>query len=193
MSDELDDATKNLRDALKKVALNNLSAEFLAKYGDPTDPNNPVTWKPSTRAERGLSLEERVHFLELDSDLEQDALGSLLRELQTLRAEMMMDKLKERGPEGEALAGLLKTLMESGGSADGPGNGHNYAGSAQGIAPDTIVDTVDGPIRADQIPGYREDPSWRPSPDWADANCTCPAHVAMREQKDQPGSTGFYL
>ena len=61
-----------------------------------------------------------------------------------------------------------------------------------------MVETPQGLIRGDQIPGYKNDPDWRPSPDWMDANCMCPSHVAQREhaQEDPPGSfggTGLYL
>jgi hypothetical protein len=78
---------------------------------------------------------------------------------------------------------------------DSPDTPVRYAGSTTGAKGEQLIDTVDGMIRMDQIPGYVDDPKWAPSPDWVDANCNCPEHRARREQNgpDDDPLTGMYL
>lgn len=169
--------------------LKDADPELIERYGNPLDENDPRHWQPSEREERGISLADRVRLLELDMDLQLMTSAKVLEWMVRQEQEKLLEQLKS-DPEGAIRRLLGKEPTRSFGPE---GSDHAYAGSTKGIAPDTIVDTVDGPIRADQIPGYRNDPDWRPSPDWAEANCTCDAHVAAREANKNNGPTGFYL
>lgn len=194
------DAPQEFRDALQRSLENN--PEYVEKYGNPFDETDPRNWSPTERKERGLSLEDRLSLLELDVESQEVVLSKLTEFMVSEQAKQMKEELL-RDPEA-----FIKKMINNGTLPQGewgPGNdkdGARYAGSTEGIKPDQQVPTVDGPIRADQIPGYRNDPAWRPSPDWVDANCTCPTHVAQREaanQKPTDGTddkdfpTGFYL
>lgn len=179
---ELDD----LRKAMEQDVYNSEEFKKLTeKFGDPKDKNNPLTWIPSQRKEKGLSIEERLSYLELDVELVQSTLDSVLVTVNKLRLDGLLDKLRVKGPEGAALADLLEGLR--------PGEAPSATtdNHSEKIASDTIVKTVDGDIRVDQIPGYRDDGSWQPSPDWIDANCPCQAHEEKRRNSNGP--TGFYL
>lgn len=200
-----------LRELVEKRKQDN--PELIEKFGDPTNPDDPRFWSPSTRKEKGVSVEDRLTFLELDMEAMTLAFGPVLKWYMQKQAEEMVAKLRDNpmgvlkemldsGMEPADAIGMLselaKRVQESG--SYGP-NGHDgpaYAGSTAGLAPDSIVESKDGPIRADQIPGYRNDPSWRPSPDWIDANCMCPTHVAQRAaanggSDDDGYGSGLYL
>ena len=198
-----------LRKKLEEV-MASADPELVAKFGNPLDENDPKTWLPSKRAENGISLEDQVKYLGLD--LESSALfsGRLMEMVMSLQnqlailqkwvAEKMADEFTENvknNPE-KAVEQLKKLMNLTGDQApigswgpldDNPNSPVRYAGSTQGIKPDQMVDTPQGPIRADQIPGYSSDPNWKPSPDWVDANCMCPVHVESR--KNQFGINPF--
>lgn len=171
------------------------SPEYVAKFGNPLDANDPRNWSPSERKERGVSFEDRLTFLELDVEAQQTVLSKVsLWMIEQQRKEMLAEMKND--PE----AFLRKMMGQAGSRGPNGDTGPAFAGSTVGIAPDEIVDTVDGPIRADQIPGYRNEPGWHPSPDWADANCTCPTHTQQREAAkgsqlngDDNFPNGFYL
>jgi hypothetical protein len=178
--------------------------ELFEKYGDPTDENDPRFWQPSDRAEKGVSPEDRLKFLELDVEAMALAFGPVLKWVIAKQVEEMKAKVKEdpigflqsmleTGADPAQVTEILKEVLASRGSYGPNGeSGHAYAGSTQGIAPDTMVDSINGPIRADQIPGYRNDPNWRPSPDWVDANCTCENHKALRAQHNDGEADGGF-
>lgn len=191
---------QDVRDAIERSKREN--PELIAKYGDPSDENDPRFWTPSERAERGVSLEDRVKYLELDQEMSMLTLGPVLQWVMQKKAEEMAEQMR-RDP-----VAFLRNALESG--ADPKlilsaiteaqnGSSHEDASSNHSLAPDTLVETVQGKIRADQIPGYRDDPDWQPSPDWIDANCVCERHQAMRAASegkrpdDGDYSTGLYL
>jgi len=200
--------------------------ELTEKYGNPLDENDPRNWTPSQRAEKGVSLEKQVELLGLDMEAQTMATGTLIRKI--LDLEFQLDKLQQWAAQKmadefltlvkenpEKAAEYLKSMLANGApppSPDGTSRGQwgpleddpnasiRYAGSSRGIAPDQLVETPEGLIRGDQIPGYVNDPNWRPSPDWMQANCMCPAHVAEREREkdrnpfdDGDSGTGMYL
>lgn len=203
MSRELPEELREMIEARKQT-----NPELFEKYGDPTDENDPRFWLPSSREERGVSLEDRVRYLELDQETSMLAFAPVLQwVLRKQRDEMIAELQKDpvaflrKALESGADPQEILTAMASTQGSHGPDGDHGpaYAGSTSGIAPDTMVDTVQGKIRADQIPGYRNDPSWQPSPDWIDANCTCERHQALRAASnngsgdDGDFSTGLYL
>ena len=184
---------------LMEEAVRNADPKMVAKYGNPLDEDDPRTWTPSRRAEAGISLEDQVKFMGLDLEAQAMVIAKLVFELQNLQ-DWVAEKTKAEFLE------LLRTNPEAAGkqlAAMLDNNSYQtpepYAGSVDVTQPDTTISTVNGPIRVRDIPGYRDDPEWKPSPDWIDANCTCPAHVAKREEanRTKPGSgdfpTGFYL
>ena len=207
---------ERLEKLIKEVADRN--PELVAKFGNPLDKDDPRNWTPTERAEKGLSTEEQLRLLGLDMESQQHGVSLLVGRLFDL--EFQLDKLQKWAAEKMAddfvrmvredpdkAADYMKRMLELGESGNEPRgewgpleNDPNasirYAGSSQGIAPDQMVETPDGIIRGDEIPGYVNDPNWRPSPDWMDANCMCPTHVAKREngKDDNPfGGTGMYL
>jgi hypothetical protein len=185
---------KMLEDMLK-----NTDPKLVAKYGNPLDENDPRMWTPSQRKERGISLEDQVTYLGLDIEAQTLVLGQQMTTIATLRAMLMefltdyVTDLMKTNPEK-----AVKTLMRFSGVTpetaapvgswgpldNNPDSPVRYAGSTAGIAPDQLIETPQGVIRADQIPGYHNDPSWKPSPDWVDANCMCPTHQASRKNND---------
>lgn len=185
---------EDLRRQLEKM-VNGADPELLKKYGNPLDEDDPRSWLPSTRKNRGVNPLDRLEMLELDMEKSILSFGELAREVKRIadyvarqQAEEIAEQMKTDPKAAmEKLMSVLGIQPEDGppipDGAFGPNgeNGPAYAGSTQGVPPDTIVETVDGPIRADQIPGYENSPDWRPSVDWLDANCTCPLHVAQRE------------
>lgn len=191
-----EDLPKELREKLEELVAQ-VDPAFLAKFGNPLDPNDARHWKPSERKERGVSIEDRLAFLELDMESMQSSFARVMEWIMTQQEKEYQAKIAELVSNPEKAREFMEQLL--GPAARGPEGDHGpaYAGSTRGIQPDELVDTVDGPIRADQIPGYRNDPDWKPSPDWADANCTCPAHVAAREAAGDPGREerppGMYL
>ena len=204
----------NLRELLEKRK--EIDPELFEKYGDPTNPDDPRFWSPSKRKEEGLSIEDRLTYLELDVEAMTLAMGPVMTWVLRKQAEEMAAQLRDdpigflknmvaKGASPEEaleLIGSLTNAMEQqqpnyerSYGPDGT-DGNAYAGSTQGIAPDTMVDSINGPIRADQIPGYRNEPGWRPSPDWVDANCTCESHKAQRaaaSNGEMDGGFGQYL
>lgn len=194
-SENLPDPT---RQALEKMLESN--PEYVAKYGNPFDETDPRNWSPSDRKAKGVSLEDRLALLELDVEGQTIVLNKLTEYMMAEQSRQLKEEML-KDPEG-----FLRKLLNGGDlprAEWGPGDdkdGARYAGSTEGVKPDQLVPTPDGMIRADQIPGYRNDPAWRPSPDWVDANCTCPTHVAQREaashkqiSDDDGFPTGFYL
>jgi hypothetical protein len=178
---------KMLEEVLKKA-----DPAMVEKFGNPLDENDPRMWTPSKRIENGVSLEDQIKLLGLDVEAHAVAMANQMTTVATLRAmfmEFMTDyiaDLMRTNPEK-----AVKLLMKMGGMEgpagswgpldNDPNSPVRYAGSTVGIAPDQMIDTPDGMIRADQIPGYRNDPDWKPSPDWVDANCMCPTHQASRK------------
>jgi len=167
-------------------AVDQAGPEFIAKYGNPLDENDPRHWSPTERAERGLSLADQVKLLGLDVEVLQISLGKVVQWVaykQQQEAEELVEEMKTN-PKA-ALEKVMKMLGEVppnltgalGDSDDGP----LYAGSVKGQPGDAIVSTPQGMIRVDQIPGYKDDPDWQPSTDWVDMNCLCESHVAIRE------------
>jgi hypothetical protein len=198
-----------IKEALKQAR--EKRPDLIEKFGDPEDENDPRFWAPSERKERGVSLEDRITYLELDMEATLKATGPTIMWVMEKQREEELAKLKEDPAayiqnmiaNGADPVELVKGLLELRASIAGDGqitddNGNTFAGSSQGLAPDTVVDTVNGQIRADQIPGYRNSPDWRPSIDWVDANCTCEEHKRMRAaassgEADGGFSTGMYL
>lgn len=178
----------------------NADPEALAKFGNPLDENDPRMWTAKERADKGLSAEEQIQLLANDVDAITLTVGKLAKDLFDMRMAAMLAEIKAN-PEA-ALEKLLANYNDPDKNfgPNGP-SGPAYAGSLSDprISPDTIVETVDGPIRADQVPGYKNVPGWTPSPDWAEANCACDAHKAMRAaannkpEDDDKFPTGFYL
>lgn len=200
---DLNDLPEEQKEVIRRTMAEN--PELVERFGNPFDASDPRMWKPTAREDADISLDDRVHYMALDIEMLQDAVARLIvknSELETLLRIQSLKQLAKDDPEAAAkeLLKLLDGAIPP--AAYGPegDDGPAYAGSTgHGITPDSVVETVNGPIRAEQIPGYKNDPEWRPSPDWAEANCTCPAHVAMREQAGSPFSdgdefpTGFYL
>jgi hypothetical protein len=212
---------EQLRKLIENAVANN--PDMVEKFGNPLDKEDPRNWTPTERAEKGLSTEEQLRLLGLDVEAQAQAIASVtmrtfdlvaqLDLLQHWAADQMAKEFKALVADGkiDEAMGLMKKLMGGQAPESQPGQwgpledkedaSIRYAGSARGIAPDQMVETPQGLIRGDQIPGYRNDPNWRPSPDWMDANCMCPAHVAKREHdNDNPfnsdggfGGTGLYL
>jgi hypothetical protein len=191
-----------------QAAIDAAGPEFIAKFGNPLDPNDPRHWLPTERAERGLSVNDRVRLLELDMEVMQISMGKVIRYLGELQEKELLEDLK-RDPQA-ALRKLAQMVGEEvpeelirklGETEDGP----LYAGSVQGQPGDKLVVTPQGTIRVNQIPGYKNDPNWIPSTDWVDMNCLCPTHVAQREENaidnrfssltnpDDDGRGGMYL
>lgn len=184
------------RKALEE-AVANADPALIEKYGNPLDPNDPRHWEPSERGARGVSINDRTRLLELDMELVQQSVARLVDHMMRQQAREFLAEM-EANPE--AAMKKLAAYTESIPRSYGPNGeaGPAFAGSTKGLPPDAQVETPDGVIRADQIPGYRNDPDWRPSPDWAEANCMCATHVAAREAaKENPqfpdGPTGMYL
>ncbi len=206
---------------LKKILESAVAAnpDLVEKFGNPLDQDDPRNWTPTKRAEQGLPLEEQFRLLGLDMEAQRLGFASLTGKLLNLDyqldiiqkwvADQMAKEFAELVKNGEvdkAMA-MMQKLMGAGEEAppgqwgpleNSPDASVRYAGSATGIAPDQMVETPQGIIRGDQIPGFKNDPNWRPSPDWMDANCMCPSHVAQREhgQEDPSGGfggTGLYL
>lgn len=200
----MDEETRKLLEEAMKHA----DPEMIAKFGNPLDANDPRSWTPSKRIEEGVSLEDQVKYLGLDLEAQTVLFSRIMNDISRLQEqtfELMKSQLLEQmknDPEG-----AVKKLMELAGLGhdtptgsygpleNDPNSPVRYAGSTEGIAPDQMVDTPQGMIRADQIPGYVNDPKWKPSPDWVDANCMCPEHVRQREGNQNPfdGPTGMYL
>lgn len=191
------------RDLVSKMV--NENPEYVEKYGNPLDDSDPRNWSPTRRREEGLSVEDRLKYLELNFEVVDEIVKRLsVWYLEQLKKEMLKEMQEDP-------AGFLTKMLDANGLGPvnpnykgdfGPNgdNGPAFAGSTKGIAPDTIVDSINGPIRADQIPGYKNEPDWRPSPDWIDANCTCPVHTAQRAANNDGEAdggfgdrTGFYL
>jgi hypothetical protein len=207
----MDEETKKLMEQ----ALEHADPELIEKFGNPLDENDPRIWTPTKRIEQGVSLEDQVKYLGLDVEAQSIMLGDLLKRYASLQETVMeltkahlLEKLKT-DPEG-AIQDVLR-MSGLGGHDKGsygplendPNSPVRYAGSTKGIQPDQMVDTPNGMIRADEIPGYQNDPNWKPSPDWVDANCMCPEHVRTREAQakydpfninpDDDGRGGMYL
>jgi len=192
---------KQIRDAMEK------DPTLADRYGNPFDKNDPRFWKPTDRTD--LSLEDQVKYLANDVEAISRTLSMTMEkvaELNTVVADMEGRELQRRIQEvkddpAKAVALMEEIVEKIKGGLDkqhtdkfyGPEgeNGPAYAGSTQGIPPDAQVSTPNGYIRADQIPGYRNDPEWRPSPDWVEANCTCPAHVRDREAAAESNPFGI--
>jgi hypothetical protein len=190
--------------------LKNADPALIEKYGNPLDENDPRTWSPSKRAEKGLSLEDQVKFLGLDLESMSMLAAKMYQELGVLREWVLEQQKKEfvalvkEDPEK-----AVEQLMSMLGGTDAvkgaygpldpadPNSPVRYAGSTEGGAPTQMIDTPQGMISIKDIPGYVDDPNWRPSPDWVDANCMCPTHVQMREANNgtTPGDDfpGLYL
>lgn len=221
-----DEVRKAMEDLLKDA-----DPALVEKFGNPLDETDPRNWTPSKRAEAEIDPVDRLRMLELDVEAQHTIISVMSRTLGTLveyaqeQAKREITRLIEENPEqaierlmelGETFGpllgmgnGLLDALAAVKGAAKGsygpldndPNGPVRYAGSSQGIAADQLVDTPDGLIRGDQIPGYVNDPKWKPSPDWMDANCMCPQHQARRAQDnggqhtdpDTDFPTGFYL
>lgn len=210
---------------LKKLieeAVANADPELVEKFGNPLDENDPRMWSPTERIEKGISLEDQVRYLALDVEAHSLALTDALKRniefnvqldrLQRWAAEQMATQFMElvkTDPEAAANQ-LAKYLGETGMDSvmpkpsygpleDSPDAAIRYAGSAEGASPHQMVETPNGLIDIKDIPGYVDDPKWRPSPDWVDANCMCPTHVRAREaaNRTNPGDddfpTGLYL
>lgn len=195
-----EDLRKKLEEVVNKAAAQRMqerNPEFVAKYGDITDPENPFTWKPSTRKDKGLSLGDRLKYAELDIEITMEGLAKHISQtydqigdLQNVVGSLALVLMRSgQFPELDELLSSLTANTNQREGAD-PFNGGP-------IPPDHILQTVDGPIRADQVPGYKEVPGWVPSPDWLDANCACPVHTAKRDadRNKRPGDDlpGLYL
>lgn len=189
----MDDETRRMIEA-------SLDPEMVARFGNPLDESDPRNWTPSKRAKEGLSVEQQFELLALDVEQLQMGLAKVIAMVMQVRQyinEQEKQKFVEQiknDPEG-AINKLMEMLGGGQGSnrngqwgplEDKPDASIRYAGSSQGIAPDQMVETPQGLIRADEIPGYRNDPNWMPSPDWIEANCMCPSHVASRENNSNP-------
>lgn len=183
-------------------ALKHMDPEMIAKYGNPLDPTDPRHWQPTLRGERGVSLADRVRLLEIDMELQQLSVSKIANLVMHHEEAELRRSFKE-DPQGtiDRVAKMFEDMPTARG-ANGE-SGPAYAGSTQGLRPTDLVETPQGVIRADQIPGYRDDPDWRPSPDWADANCMCPVHKATRAAAakdnrfqlpgDDDGRGGMYI
>lgn len=212
---------EQLRKLIENAVANN--PDMVEKFGNPLDQDDPRNWTPSERAEKGLSTEEQLRLLGLDVEAQAQAIAAatmrtldLVAQLDLLQhwaADQMAKEFRALVADGkiDEAMGMMKKLMGFGGQPPEAQPGQwgpledkedasiRYAGSAKGIAPDQMVETPQGLIRGDQIPGYKNDPNWRPSPDWMDANCMCPSHVARRAQEQGNedngpfGGTGLYL
>jgi hypothetical protein len=192
---EREENRKRLEDAVA-----NADPALLAKYGNPLDPTDPRHWEPTVRGERGISLNDRVRLLELDMEVIQQSLARIVPWMLKQQEKEFLDKFANNPSAAlEELAQMMESAPKSRG-ANG-NEGPAFAGSTRGLQPGDQVETPDGIIRADQIPGYRNDPDWSPSPDWAEANCMCAIHQAKREaaardnrfQLPGDGPTGMYL
>lgn len=179
----MDDETRKLLEEAMKHA----DPAMLEKFGNPLDENDPRMWTPTKRIENGVSLEDQVTYLGLDVEAHAVAMATLMQDLAemkkvvtTLLTNQVTTMLKD---DPEKAVQMLMGVMGGQGSK-GPSEDLNYAGSSRGLAPGDQVQTPNGAIRADQIPGYRNDPDWKPSPDWVDANCMCSTHQAMRKASD---------
>lgn len=190
------------RRRLLEEAVSQADPRLVEKFGNPLDENDPRNWPPSVRAEKGLSLEEQVRLMGLDVEAQSlafahlaEVVANIRSYVNEMRAEALVEELK-RDPESavkKMMAMLNGTTKEHvtegawGPNENSPDAPVRYAGSTQGISPDQLVETPDGRIRADQIPGYRNDPNWQPSPDWVEANCMCDNHKRLRAQSNQFG------
>lgn len=200
------------REAAEK-AIASAGPEFLKKYGNPLDKNDPRHWAPSTRGERGISLSDRVRLLELDMELQNMQTVKIIEWIAGQQEKELIEELRTNPQAAvEKLAAMLGEEVPediknalSGYKGPGGNDGPLYAGSVKGAASDALVVTPQGTIRVDQIPGYRADPEWVPSADWVDMNCLCESHVAARENNaiddrfigltnpDDDGRGGMYL
>jgi hypothetical protein len=175
--------------------------EFFDKYGDPTDESDPRNWEPSSRGERGLSLNDRVKLLELDMDLIKSTVQKVMPWVIRKQEEEMLEEFK-RDPQ-KFLANFAKQM-----GTEVPPEVMEAAKQLQPVAtdnrgailPDAMLPTVNGPVRADSVPGYRFEPDWAPSEEWSDENCACPVHQEMREKGQASKTTsnnadlpGLYL
>ncbi len=175
--------------------------DLVKKFGNPLDKNDPRNWTPTERAEKGLSQEEQLKLLGLDVESQSMAVAMLVQK--NLELEFQLDKLQRWAADKmaeefvtlvrenpEKASEYLKSMMEMG---EPPSKNVPVAGQE----PLPMVQTVNGPIRLDQIPGFKDDPNWRPSPDWLDANCTCDVHTKKRAESEGKGPfdfpTGMYL
>lgn len=192
--------------------LKDADPEVIAKYGNPLDKEDPRNWLPSKRAEEGLSTEEQLRLLGLDYETlreitigaykELAAINIQLEKLSQWAAHQMQKEFTEEVKTNPEAAAKKLVNMMAGRSPydDGQGNDHDEHPHERPKA-DQLVQTPDGVIRFDQIPGYKDDPSWRPSPDWIDANCMCAKHQEQRKnaygidpfRDDNPPGTGMYL
>lgn len=194
---------RELPEELRKLVQQRMQEEpeLFEKFGNPLDENDPRFWTPSEREERGVSLEDRVKFLELDVEAQMKVLGEIVMWKMSEEKRRMRERIAEAKNDPQKAMELLREIMGD----DNPENmigemspdGTILAGSVQGASPDAEVSTPQGTIKVSDIPGYRNDPDWKPSPDWLDANCMCPVHQAQRAQGMTPptddGPTGFYL
>jgi hypothetical protein len=167
----------------------NTDPEFIKKYGNPLDENDPRHWQPTTRGERGISVSDRVRLLELDMEIVQTSLGNLIRWVASEEERQVLEQLKtdpraavERLSKmiGEPIPDDIKKMLDGRSGPNGE-NGPLFAGSVAGAPGDALVVTPQGTIHVNQIPGYKNDPDWRPSTDWVEMNCMCEQHVNARE------------
>lgn len=166
-----------------KEALKTADPAMIEKYGNPLDDNDPRNWLPSERESRGLSDRDRLKVLELDMERISDTLGLLVaRVMKQEQLQMVRDLTEEFKTNPEAATQKVVEMLSNLPGSRGPNGdeGPAYAGSTNGLKPTDLVETPDGVIMAQQIPGYRDDPNWSPSPDWKEANCMCPMHKAQR-------------
>lgn len=163
------------------------------RYGDVTDPSNPLLTPPTEREALGLTAEERVTYLEKEAELMRTGMARLLDIVSELRAELKIMDLRQRNPEAAA---LLDQLMDARAANRIPSNLTPQVVDAnkEPVPPGAMLPTVNGMVRADSIPGYRNEPGWAPSEEWADENCGCPIHVEKRKNKGTGSDgTGLYI
>jgi hypothetical protein len=193
-SDMPDDVKKLIQDAI------DANPELVEQYGNPLDDKDPSFWKPSRRREEGMSVEDRLLYLEKDVEASTRVLGELVfwkmdeekRRLRERIAEAKTDPQKAMALLNEILGDDLASQLPAAITDD---NGNTLAGSVVGRKGSETIETPQGFIKISDIPGYRDDPEWRPSPDWVDANCMCPRHQQQRQangfNEDPPN--GMYL
>ncbi len=126
-----------------------------------------------------LTLEERVELLEKETEILRRSTAGLINDMRAQQLKGLVEQFLNENPDvREEVSRLLQEETEQ----------------PMPLPPDHLVPTVNGNIRAGEIPGYKNEPGWRPSIDWVEANCTCPTHTEKRNnQNPENGTGGLYL
>lgn len=161
------------------------------------DPRDPKYMPPSLRKSKGLSVEDRLSYLEKDVENVTTVLAEVMVWIERQKEREMQQRLVEASTDPEKALELVKEVYAKAQEAKQEAK---FAGDlVPGRAPKgAMIETPQGMISIEEIPGYDPDnPNWMPSHEWIEENCMCPSHAAQREAKKTGSSsqerTGFYL